>query len=252
VHPVDIAELISGLDPEAAWTVLEQLARDRAASVFAYLDTDVQVALAQSAQHHSRLGEIASRMGADDRADFYKELPPEQQQALLPLLAQAEREDIRSLASYEEGTAGALMTSAYASLPENLTAAQALETLRAEAPSRETIYRAYVVDGERRLVGSLRLQDLILAQPRTGIGQIMDHNTLTVRIDAMSVDARSLRIRADIRPISLAMADLSSAVGRRSANHSDGSWTRASLSGTESYGQWSGPIAWKCATPYSN
>jgi magnesium transporter len=207
VHPVDIAELISGLDPEAAWTVLEQLARDRAASVFAYLDTDVQVALAQSAQHHSRLGEIASRMGADDRADFYKELPPEQQQALLPLLAQAEREDIRSLASYEEGTAGALMTSAYASLPENLTAAQALEMLRAEAPSRETIYRAYVVDGERRLVGSLRLQDLILAQPRTGIGQIMDRNTLTVRIDDDQEEVARKIARYDILALPVLDAD---------------------------------------------
>lgn len=181
-HPVDLAELISGLDTEAAWVVLRQLPFDKEARAFAYLDKSVQVGLAGSPKHRRQLGEIVSRMGADDRADFYKELPEEQQQALLPLLAQAEREDVRRLASYEEGTAGALMTSAYASLREDITAGQALDMLRAEAPSRETIYRAYVVDTQRRLVGSLRLQDLILAQPETGIGQIMDRNTLAVRI----------------------------------------------------------------------
>jgi magnesium transporter len=84
-------------------------------------------------------------MNSDERADLFNELSEEQQDALLPALAQAEREDIRRLASYEEDTAGAIMTSDYATLlPESLTAAQAIEKLRHEAPDKETIYRAYV------------------------------------------------------------------------------------------------------------
>ena len=90
-------------------------------------------------------------MNADERADLYNELSEDQREALMPALVQAEREDIRKLASYEEGTAGAIMTSDYATLTPELTATQALTRLRSEAPDKETIYRTYVVDEDRKL-----------------------------------------------------------------------------------------------------
>jgi magnesium transporter len=55
-------------------------------------------------------------MDADDRADLLKALTDDEQEALLPALAEAEREDIRRFAAYEDGTAGAIMTSDYAVL----------------------------------------------------------------------------------------------------------------------------------------
>ncbi len=64
---------------------------------------------------------------------------------LLPALAHAQREDIRRLSAYVEGTAGALMTSDYATLNKDMTVAQAMRYLRDEAPDAETIYQAYVI-----------------------------------------------------------------------------------------------------------
>jgi magnesium transporter len=94
----------------------------------------------------SDLAATIMEMNADDRADLYKKLSDAQREALMPALAQVEREDIRQLASYDEGTAGAIMTSEYASLSPQLGVTEALEVLRREAPNKETIYRAYVVD----------------------------------------------------------------------------------------------------------
>lgn len=100
----------------------------------------------------------------------------------MPALVQAEREDIRRLAGYEEGTVGAIMTSDYATLSDDLTATEALARLRREAPAKETIYRAYVVDENRKLIGSVRLQDLITAPARAKIADIMETNTLAVSV----------------------------------------------------------------------
>ena len=83
---------------------------------------------------------------------------------VLPHLAQAEREDIRRLASYEPGTAGAVMTTDYVTLPAHITVREALERLRHEAPDRETIYYCYVVDHNRRLIGFVSLKNLILSR----------------------------------------------------------------------------------------
>jgi magnesium transporter len=101
----------------------------------------------------------------------------------MPLIAQAERNDIRKLWQYEEGTAGAVMTTEYAMLPETLTAAAALEKLRLQAPNKETIYYIYITDAQRRLIGIISLRDLILSKPNAELAAIMQTNTISVPQD---------------------------------------------------------------------
>ena len=181
-HAADIAQFITDHPADIDWQVLDMLDLPPQAEVFGYLDRDLQVELANCVPR-KRLAEIVTEMDSDDRADLFNALSEAEQEALLPALSQAEREDIRRLASYEEGTAGSIMTSEYAVLTPELTARQAIDKLRLEAPEKETIYRAYVIDGERKLIGSVRLQDLILVAPATRIEKIMERNTLAVRVD---------------------------------------------------------------------
>lgn len=181
-HPADLAHVIQELDPDQAWQVLLLLPVEIQAEVFGYLDADAQTELARHARR-PRLAAIVTAMNADERADLYNKLTEAQQEALMPGLAQAEREDIRRLASYPEDTAGSIMTSDYATLPADITIGEALHRLRREAPDKETIYRAYVVDHDRRLIGSVRLQELILAEPATPIERVMERNALAVRVD---------------------------------------------------------------------
>ena len=91
---------------------------------------------------------------------------PEVVEDLLPLVAKADREDIRRLLSYPEDSAGAMMTTDYAWLPRDLTVAQAIEDLRKQASDKETIYYIYVLDENRRMLGFVSLRHLILAKPR--------------------------------------------------------------------------------------
>jgi magnesium transporter len=181
-HPVDVAALLEELDARRAWAVLERLPIDKQAAAFGYLEHDCQVDLATVAPRGA-LARIVVEMNADERADLYNELSDAQRDALMPALVQAEREDIRKLAAYEEGTAGAIMTSDYATLRPEVTATEALTRLRREAPDKETIYRAYVVAEDRTLIGSVRLQDIITAPARAKISDIMDTNTLAVGVD---------------------------------------------------------------------
>jgi magnesium transporter len=181
-HPADIAAAMEEFEAEHAWAMLDLLPIDDQAGIFGYLERDYQLELAHTAPR-ARLARIVTEMHSDERADLFNELSDEQQDALLPALAQAEREDIRRLAGYEEGTAGSIMTSDYALLNESHSAAQAIEKLRHEAPDKETIYRAYVTSPDRRLVGAVRLQDLILATPKTLVRDLMEEDPVSVRVD---------------------------------------------------------------------
>ncbi|MDX3893822.1 magnesium transporter [Pusillimonas sp.] len=205
-HPADIADALLQFKPAAAWAILKQAATARRADVFGYLDHDLQARLA-TVTPRAELAAIVMEMNADDRADLYKALSEEQRDALLPALAQAEREDIRRLASYDEGTAGAIMTSDYAALSPGLSATEALIVLRREAPAKETIYRAYVIDGDRRLLGSVHLQDLITAPAQADVASIMDAHTYAVGVDDDVEDAARRIAHYDVAALPVVDAD---------------------------------------------
>lgn len=187
-HPADLAAVLEGMEPQRAWSALQKVNLPRQAEIYGYLGHAFQTLLANLTPR-SALAAIVMEMDADDRADLYKGLSNEQRDALMPALAQAEREDIRQLASYDEGTAGAIMTSDYAALSPELSATVALSVLRREAPDKETIYNTYVIDKERKLIGSVRLQDLITAPMQAAVADIMETNTHAIRVDDSAEDA---------------------------------------------------------------
>src|SRR6516162_1131906 len=100
---------------------------------------------------------------------------------LLQLVDEADRRDIATLVRQEENTAGALMTTDYAWLPDNITASEALDRLRLQAPESETIYYIFVLDEQRRLLGVLSLRDLILAPRHALIRDLMEEQVVSVR-----------------------------------------------------------------------
>jgi magnesium transporter len=181
-HPATIAELISPLEALEAWAVLCQAESSLRADIFGHLDIEIQAAILETLRR-DEIARLMTAMPHDERADLFKSLPEDRRAAVLPALAQAEREDIRRLIAYEEGTAGSVMTSDYATLTPGLTAQQAVERLREVAPDKETIYYAYVVDDDRKLLGFVSLKDLIVARREDRVGDIMHPEVIFVRVD---------------------------------------------------------------------
>jgi magnesium transporter len=126
---------------------------------------------------------ILDAMSSDDRADFIKAVPQKTEDLLIPLLAQAERNDVRRLVSYPEETAGALMTTEYAALQAEVTVGDALARLRQVAPERETIYYVYVVhNSHRKLLGVVTLTELVRAAPSKRLEEIMNRDLITIPV----------------------------------------------------------------------
>ncbi len=182
LHPAAVADLVSALEPQEAWAVLKHAEPLRRAEIFSHLDEDAQIDVV-SLLRRDDLARLFADMPPDDRAHLFRRLPEERQDLVMPALAQAEREDIRRLMSYEEGTAGAIMTSDYATLTPEMTVAEAIDRLRQVAPDKETIYYSYVIDARRRLIGFVSLRDLILARRDMRIGDILHDEVIRARSD---------------------------------------------------------------------
>ncbi|NYS23623.1 magnesium transporter [Rhodobacteraceae bacterium 2376] len=181
-HPADIVGMIGDMTPEDMSRVLLCLDEAKQATLFGYFSHDTQKQLAQALDRRD-MARIFGAMAHDERADLFAELEDDQKNALLPALAQAEREDMRKLAAYPEGTAGSVMTSDYATVPPHLTTVQAVEHLRRVAPDAETIYHSYVLDEERRLIGTVSLRDLIVARDDARVEEIMRREPPFIRAE---------------------------------------------------------------------
>ena len=187
-HPVVVAESISSLSADEAWDVLRYADFPIRAEIFSHLDDELQVDIIGTLRRRD-IARLLADMPPDDRADVFKLLPEDRREEVLPAMAQAEREDIRRLSAYKEGTAGAVMTSDYATLWPELTASQAIDRLREIAPDRETIYYAYVVDRHRKLIGFISLKDLIIARRESRIGEIMHRDVIYAHVEDDQEDA---------------------------------------------------------------
>ncbi len=181
-HAATVADFAEGLSVEEAWRLLDHAPLERQAEVFSFFPIGQQVDMV-SGIGRDRMSKLLEAMSPDDRVDLLRRLDTEVVESLMPLVAKAERQDIRALLSFPEGSAGSVMTTEYASLKADTTVAEAIASLRQQASSRETIYYIYVLDEGRHLRGLVSLRDLILAKPTMHISDIMEREVISVRVD---------------------------------------------------------------------
>lgn len=197
LNPAIAAEVLSGLDSKSTWRVLSSTDMEHQAAIFEFIEPKQQIELVASVdrQHLSKLIET---MSADDRVALLEHMDEEQIEALLPLIAQAERDEIKKMLSYPEDSAGAMMTTEYASLPEDVPASDALNMLRLQAPNRETIYYVFVVDSARHLQGVISLKELILARPAALLADVMKRDVVSVNVKDPQEQAANLIAQFDL------------------------------------------------------
>ena len=193
-HPSDIAEALEAADlpPLEIVETLLKIGNRKAVETFAQLPFEIQRACLEAGNTRTMLRFIEN-MEPDDRVDLLKAVDADVSETMMPLIAQAERNEIRRLWNYEEGTAGAAMTTEYAFLPAHITVREALEKLRLQAPNKETIYYVYIIDDQRRLLGMISLRDLIMSKPQAPLTAVMQDHVIAVPHD-MNVEEVAGRI----------------------------------------------------------
>lgn len=202
LHPAEFAEIVEEMDAADIWQALREAPVERQAEIFPYFSLADQAHLVEVIDRQS-LSRIIEEMASDDRADLLGRMDQDHIDALLPLIAQAERNDIVKLLSYPEESAGSLVTTEYASLPADITAGEAIHRLRLQAPGRETIYYIYIVDEQRRLVGLVSLRKIIQARPQTKLSELMTRDVIKVHVtdDREAVANEILRLTFLAMPV---------------------------------------------------
>lgn len=168
------------LDLEERGDGLRVLPREDAEEFFVSLPASDQAAMIL----HFRPGQRRQWMRMlepDDAADLIQEAGDEHKANLLALLDVPTRKEVTALLAYEEDEAGGLMSTRYARLRPQMTADEAISFLRRQARAAvETIYYAYVLDPDQRLLGVVSFRDLFGADPKTIVAEIMETDVVRV------------------------------------------------------------------------
>jgi len=180
LHPNDFSEIAEELSPEQIieifWLIKD---REKIAEYISELSTELQSSLL-NAMSKKQASEILEEMDTDEAVDFLTEIAPEESRELLDLMPKEEAEEIEELMKYEENTSGSIMNNEFVTLPEQLTTEQAIEHIREMSPEAEMIYYVYVLDKRERLIGVLSLRDLIVADAKKRVSEIMEEDVISV------------------------------------------------------------------------
>ncbi|MGP9765173.1 magnesium transporter [Halomonas sp. AOP13-D3-9] len=207
----DIGEVLEEMiedDEElpAALSLLDILSAERAANVLGYLPGESQLEVVGQLDD-SQVLKFLEEMGSDERADLFNLLNEDRREALLRRMAHREREDLKRLASYEEGTAGAIMTSDYVSIASGMTVSQAMMRVRQTAPDAETVYQLYILDSDGQLIGTMSLRQLMVARPGAIVDDIMIKDVISARVDKAQEDVARIVAKYDLLALPVIDAD---------------------------------------------
>lgn len=183
LHPADIADIIEQMNPMQRTDVIESLDIQTAADVLPEASPEIQAEIIEDLdpEHAS---DILEEMDPDEAADILGDISEERSEEILKEMEPEEAEDVRELLTYEDETAGGLMTTDFVAIPSDLTVEGTIQYLRDLAPDAETIYYIYVVTHDESLVGVISLRDLIISQPDTPIKSFMVTRVIHVHPEA--------------------------------------------------------------------
>lgn len=160
-----------------------ELPRTDAEELFLSLGTHDQAELVAEASALEKRSWIRL-LAPDDVADLIQEMGHESKDEFLNLLDPQTRREVIALLAYAEDDAGGLMSSRYIRLRPEMSADEAISYLRIQAKTHvETIYYAYVLDNDQRLLGVVSFRELFSSSPEKKVSEIMHEDVVKIPVE---------------------------------------------------------------------
>jgi magnesium transporter len=182
LHPADLADILVDLGAEERLLIFSSFDDDTASDILQELPLKMRLLIAKSLEIE-RLASILDETPMDEVVDLMDELPRETVTAVLALLPEEKVRQVRDLSKYTDRIAGGLMNTEFVHAEAEQTVRQVLARIRKVAEDIESIYYVYVLDGSDVPIGVVTLKQLLIADSKKHVGEIMRENVVRVKIN---------------------------------------------------------------------
>ncbi len=183
-HASDVADILEALEEPDRIRLLEVLPAEVASEALAEMEREERPQEILASLQPERIGELIATLPDDDAVDLIGELEPADQARVLASLPRMEASELRRLLQYDEESAGGIMTTELVAVPARLTASEALDEVRRQARGiGQDFYTIFVVDGLQRLLGTISLQELVLAESDASIAELVEDPVAVVPVE---------------------------------------------------------------------
>ncbi|MBU2444902.1 MAG: magnesium transporter [Bacteroidetes bacterium] len=181
LHPADLAEITNHLNLDDAKYLFALLPTDIASEVIVELDEILREKILSETEIE-KITEIVDELEVDDAADIVQDLPDHVATEVLENIDEEDSEDVKQILSYPEDSAGGLMNTDFLAVNHNATVQDAINEIRANSELIEQIYLLYIIDDDEKLIGTVQLKNLIIADPSSRIKTILDEDLIAVNV----------------------------------------------------------------------
>ena len=214
LHIADIAEIIEDLSIDNAHFLFDLIEEEKSAAVLVELEDDTREDLLSDLTAKEIAEEVIDNLESDDAADVIGELSEDKKEEVLSLIEDTEHaSDISDLLTYPEDTAGGLMAKELIKVNENWNTMQCLKEMRKQAEDVKKVYTIYVVDDDNKLLGSLSLRRLLLAEKGSAIKSIVNADIVSVKATEDDEDVANILTKYDLIALPV-VDDLNRLIGR--------------------------------------
>ena len=185
-HGVRLKRFIDTLSPHETARIISRLAEEQQLQLFSLLSpgdaadviediSEVQAADLVEDMPSEQAAAIMRELSSDHLADVLGEMDEDASRAILAKMGREDADEAKMLLKYEPDCAGGLMISEFLAYRHDLTIADVLDDMhrnRSAYADYHVLY-FYIVDDKQKLVGVLRMHDLLFPARETPLAQVM-------------------------------------------------------------------------------
>lgn len=200
IRLVDLALKLSDLENEELEKICNELDDSSLARVLEEAEIKVQKKIMSSIDLE-RAMRVFSFMSKDDIVDVLDVINTGLKKSLINKMKSGDKKLINELLGYKEDSAGGIMTTEYIALYIRFTVEQAIEKIKEIAPKTEYIDTIYVMNNKKKIVGTVSLRDLLVANKNETLEDLMNENFVYVSPDLDQEEVAKIVSKYDVTAI---------------------------------------------------
>lgn len=182
-HSADLADILPELKPEERLLCFKNIDEEKAADMIEYLSPQLQVELLGDIDEETA-SRIISKLPHDSAADVLGDMEEDDSETYLDKLPHKFSAEVRELLTYNEDTAGGIMTPVVMTVNVDMTVGEVLSSIREQAQEDSLeLYYVYVVDKQNHLLGVISLRKLLTSPIDQKVQDIMITDIVRLHVD---------------------------------------------------------------------